>query len=172
MRPKITLPYEGHILQIRKLITPDQATILYFASIRGRENPSPTEWANSLLSSDAVAFDIGTLAKTLDSPAVIAVSFPHVTKFMGWKVGTEKDRETNLYLLDFRRTEGMKKFDFNPREIGCLVENVIIGYESMLWAQAKNLPAYIEYERNPSLPCLKISCEEPNKIYNEMTRKK
>lgn len=158
--------YDGYINEIRRIQTsPDHVAILYFASIGGR-GPQGKEWKDA--DREQISHDIGELASTVQTPdnALFIVAFPHVTKFLGWQVGSETTRETNLIQFDFRQTNGLAPQPYDPRELGCLLEIEIMRHETQLWANAPTPDAYFAASRDTTLA---IKAHEPNKLYKEVS---
>jgi hypothetical protein len=164
----ITPPYDAFTEDIARFSVDDvKRAVIYFASIKGREQRELNEWDHSLLEMEKVGDQIGNIILKYDPSknAFFAVSFPHVTRIFGWKCG-EGIRESNRYDFGEYETDGMVLKKPKPLPEGapkfhaCGLEDLAIAQETRIWFTTEGVEQYYTASRN----CLALSLESPNKL--------
>lgn len=161
-------PYQGYITGHRLLeIIPLK---IYFADIRGRDNPETYEWASCGISQDDVSLGIEKCVESARPSRIgiphIAVAFPHVTTLFRFGDPREpKERETNLYKIGSATTRDGAKMTLRephfPYEISCPLEAVVLGKEMAAWANSGSVDEYLCLLISPGTV---IEVAAPNKL--------
>jgi hypothetical protein len=158
-----TRPYDGYIHKIEPLVflSDDTFSLIYFCSVGGREDKEKFEWKyGSLYNMANTRLRLADrLKQHSDDKAVFAISFPPITKIVGWEIGS---KESNLQLIDFLDTISMESGPSNPSEIGCLLDLKIFEAEARFWAEAATLEHYFSMDR---IGHWKAKLSHPNKLY-------
>lgn len=166
-----TQPYDGYIDEIMDIFnysTGDSYSFVYFCSVGGRADRTKYEWKYSPLDMNSVFSELTfKIEQYRDGRAVFAISFPPVTKIMGWEL---KSGESNLQLVDLLDTSSLKRIPKNKRnksEIGCLLDLKIFAAEAKLWAEAKTPEDYFSLRPPLREDQIEIKLLYPNKLAEE-----